>query len=440
MKKSQQVLLFSSIVVPILICIPVICDLLFPKLLAGYFSLSYLFFIYILLFLCFGKNTVITHTNSNTTYSFFTWLGLIFLIQIILIALFLGQLFTLNQFELKTISFSTTNTTIWWNIAIKLLANFGLFPWVTLCGAVIFFNLASKQKNLHHLSAIINLPQTVLGKLFNRVIDAYLISGIRLFIALSIGLAGLQLSLIIFPSFSSIMTPAFGIVTCAILLMLTFIKPMQQLLQKLHDKEFSPIVFFLIQLFFISVVCAAMSVIGQHLHASPLFKPLHLFSINELPAVYHIWFFSWWLFCIPAVSSLLFFISKDKKIKTVILSVLFLPVILLILTLVVVNKVYATPIPIEIIYTLQSIGLIGLILLFKEKWSHHILWFGFLPALQAKKLRIVDLKSLWVLPPAVLALLALSGVQGLQVLFCITSFGILLTYLILIFVTRFKKA
>ena len=446
MKKRDRLHLTVVLWLLPFIILALLIDLFFPVVLQYIFKLSYLFFIYLIFFLFFRKNEVIPFikplpSSAEKTLSFLPWVGSVMLIQCVVMCLFLGQLFTVNQYE--AISYRLPDLYAMQSFLdhLRLFCHRQwLFPWSIVC-AIMLIILQLMKKTLYSpsLTGVFKANSIFFG----RIPEFPLVVSMRLLVALSTGLASLQLGLILYPHSSVFFTPLLGLATCFLLILLTQAKAFQSLLNQLGKKHYSPIFFCVISLFIITVACIALGIIAKFAfaHSSQkleLFHSLHFYPESVFPALYGIFISAWWILAMPALASLILFVSHGRKIKHTIAVCFILPIILFIISGVfqAPTLTQAASFPIQLVYTIQFIAYAGLCFLFKDRSAHLLLWFGHYPIktlTKLRSLRAVEYQSLLAITLAILAIFSLSGIQGLQFLFSFAALFALVLYFLLLF-------
>ncbi len=446
MKKRDRLHLTVVLsILPFVICAFLI-DLFFPAVLQYILRLSYLFFIYLIFFLLFRKNQTIPFikplsSSVEKSLSFLPWVSSIMLIQLLVMCLFLGQLFTINQYEAMSHHLPDTYAIQSFLDHLRLFSHRQwLFPW-SIVSAIMLIIIHLMKKPLYSpsLGGVFNAKSIFFG----RAPEFPLVISTRLLVALSIGLASLQLGLLLYPHSSVFFTPLLGLATCLLLLLLTQTKAFQSLLNKLGRKHYPPIIFCLVFLFIITVACIALGIIAKFAFAHnaqklELFHSLHFYPENMFPALYSIFISAWWLLAMPALASLILLISHGRKIKHTIAVCFILPVIFFIISgfFQAPTLAEAASFPIQVVYTIQFIAYAGLCFLFKDNTAHLLLWFGHYPIktpTKLRSLRTAEYQSLWAITLAILAIFSLSGIQGLQFLFSFSAFFALVLYFLLLF-------
>lgn len=432
-------------ILPVVI-LALLIDLFFPAVLQDILKLSFLFFIYLLFFIFFRKNQIIPFIKPIPSFiekslSFLPWVGSIMLIQLVAICLFLGQLFTINQYEAVSHHLPDVYAMQSFLDHLRLFCHKQwLFPWSIVCAIMLLiFQLMKKPLYSPSLTGVFKANSIFFG----RVPEFPLVINIRLLVAFSIGFASLQLGLILYPPFSVFFTPLLGLATCFLLILFTQAKAFQSVLKQLGKKHYPPIIFCLIFLFFITVVCIGFGIIAKFAFAHNaqklvLFHSLHFYSESLYPTLYGIFIFAWWILAMPTLGSLILFISHGRKIKHTIAVCFILPILLFIISgfFQPPTLAEAASFPIQLVYTIQFIAYAGLCLLFKNKSSHLILWFGHYPIKTLVKLRsfrVVEYQSLCGITLGLLLIFSLSGIQGLQFLFSFAAFFAIVLYFLLLF-------
>lgn len=446
MKKRDRLHLTVVLWILPFVIFSLVIDLFFPVVFQYILKLSCLFFIYLLYFILFRKNQTIPFikplpSSSENSLSFLSWISSVMLIQFVIMCLFLGQLFTVNQYEAISYHLPSVYAMQSFLDHLRLFCHRQwLFPWSIVCAVIIIiFQLTKKPLYSPSLTGIFKANSIFFG----RIPEFPLVISTRLLVALSIGLASLQLGLILYPHSSVFFTPLLGLATCFLLILLTQAKTFQSLLSQLAKKNYPPIIFCIIFLFIITVACIGFGIISTFAFAHnaqklELFHSLHFYSENVFPALYGIFIFAWWILAMPALASLILTISHGRKIKHTIAVCFILPLILFIISgfFQAPTLIQAASFPIQIVYTIQFIAYAGLCLLFKNKSAHLLLWFGHYPIKTLTKFRsfrAIEYQSLWAIILAILVIFSLSGIQGLQFLLSFAAFFALVLYFLLLF-------
>ncbi|OGT31784.1 MAG: hypothetical protein A3E87_02270 [Gammaproteobacteria bacterium RIFCSPHIGHO2_12_FULL_35_23] len=440
MRRKQKVLFFGAVSLPLIFIIPLVICFLFPNYLLVFLKISFLAPIALLIYFFLPSANKIIQGGSSKPLSTISWLGLILVIEITACFIFIGQLYTLGQYQLQTYQLSSLQFMIWFKEQIaELFFNWGFFPWAfVLFAAIIFYRTKLKNNASHHLTVCLPLPYNTVGNLIRRVFDYYILQSTLCTITLIIGLAAAQVSLLIYPAFSVVLLPITGITIAAIILILGNNKKLEKIFKVIQEKKLAPIKPLLIQWFLLTLIIVVTSfIINRYImpyNAKAIYNwhPFQFFEFNELPIISQLFFISWWFIATPLLSSLIVYYSTGRTIRLTLIVSLIFPFIMFLIFHYLGMQIFSYAVEPDFIYFMQVIGFFIFLTLFRESRTNQILWFGYMPNSPMHKLRIINPKLLWMLAPTLLGLLSISGLQGLVLTSTLVTFPMIIMYLLLL--------
>jgi hypothetical protein len=440
MQRKQKTFLFIVIALPLFIGFSLYWAGSSPKALyaASCFLVIYPLILLFTLLTPF-KNKIIRNAFPIKTLTQPTWLINIFLIQIFTFCLFIGQFYSLGQYEVQAGHLTQKQLPSWFNhLLLQFFSGWNIAIWsfiaVALC---IFIKTKEKLKKPNALTNALPFGNSLTARFSKAFASNYIYQTTRIMVCFSMVLIVLQITSLIYPKYQPLFNPLFGIIIAGAIFFLSTLHIMQRMFLRLREYKAPPIILFALFLFLsiiiVFVVALLMGKLGMRTQTIlQTWQTLSFFNASELPIVDRLVSIEWWIMLTPLLASMFFMISNKHSIKKTLVAILILPVLTTIFAFTAIGHHRMINLNHITIFVIQMIGFLGLIFLLSNKTSNRILWFGYFTDTPMKKIRVAHPRMLWQLSGCILGLLALNGIQGIYMLFSVGAIGISLIYLLLI--------